>query len=74
MTGNEINELAYAIGIETYVCEAGELGNITQTQLIQFARAIEAATREECAKVCDRLPYERHDRFEVCAEAIRGMK
>lgn len=35
------------------------------------AEALIAAEREACAKVCENLQYEGHDRFLVCAQAIR---
>ena len=77
MTDEEIEKMIdqYHGPIE-YMCRAAI------EQEAAFARAIGAATREECAKVCDRQAKEfgNHEFYKEsiasddCAEAIREMK
>ena len=45
----------------------------TKDQLIEYGKLVEAATREECASVCDERANGEND-AQWCADRIRSMK
>ncbi len=77
MTPEQIIELADDCGANVYKYQSLpghssiEFGN---EALMKFAKLIEAATREECARVCDVTPPQPFRPSIEAAHAIRSMK
>ena len=72
MTPEQIKDFAAEAGFHPYYTEVSDFHiNLVRT----FAKLIEAATREECARVCrDMQNGFASDQHIECAEAIEGMK
>ena len=71
MTPEQIKDFAAEAGFHPYYTEVSAFHiNLVRT----FAKLIEAATREECAKVCDVTPPQPFRPSIEAAYAIRRMK
>lgn len=76
MTPEQIIELADDCGASVYKYQSVTRVSIEfgGAALVKFVKLIEAATREECARVCDVTPPQPFRPSIEAAHAIRSMK
>ncbi len=76
MTPKQIMELADDCGASVYKYQSVARVSVEfgSAALMKFAKLIEAATREECAMVCDVTPPQPFRPSIEAAHAIRSMK